>query len=273
MGGCGRELSPWQPTHKHGMAMAARWLAEVREQVQLSEGWQEYCKELVDVVLQQLAEGHVNSFTDLSASEKTLFVDRAAKAINEGSVYKTLVNRIGSTLEKQICRHLVGKIQESKPVQTRNEAFQSHIQDVRMEYLSWLSLNVAQSSNNKEILLKCESLLSSDPTFKTLSETNYAARAMRNVLSYYQNIQPCSMCLSESNYLLLVPLVQVSTAAATQNTTLSSLSTQLVEKYVTFMEWWMRQQVNQRWKWLHPDTQDRSKITLCIPRTSKCRLV
>ncbi|XP_062887053.1 uncharacterized protein LOC134336647 isoform X2 [Mobula hypostoma] len=286
MGGCGRELSPWQPTHKHGMAMAARWLAEVREQVQLSEGWQEYCKELVDVVLQQLAEGHVNSFTDLSASEKTLFVDRAAKAINEGSVYKTLVNRIGSTLEKQICRHLVGKIQESKPVQTRNEAFQSHIQDgmisllhkwpdmksklhilfnhslppdlrkltwnfylsntkVRMEYLSWLSLNVAQSSNNKEILLKCESLLSSDPTFKTLSETNYAARAMRNVLSYYQNIQPCSMCLSESNYLLLVPLVQVSTAAATQNTTLSSLSTQLVEKYVTFMEWWMRQQVNQ----------------------------
>ncbi|XP_062887055.1 uncharacterized protein LOC134336647 isoform X4 [Mobula hypostoma] len=136
MGGCGRELSPWQPTHKHGMAMAARWLAEVREQVQLSEGWQEYCKELVDVVLQQLAEGHVNSFTDLSASEKTLFVDRAAKAINEGSVYKTLVNRIGSTLEKQICRHLVGKIQESKPVQTRNEAFQSHIQDVSK--IDWL---------------------------------------------------------------------------------------------------------------------------------------
>ncbi|XP_072909176.1 uncharacterized protein [Hemitrygon akajei] len=268
------------------MAMAARWLAEVREQVQFSEGWQEYCKELVDVVLQQLAEGHVNFFTDLSTSEKTLLVDRAAKVINEGSIYKALVSRISSTLEEQIFRHLVGKIQESKPVQTRNEAFQSHIQDgvisllhkwpdmksklrilfnhslppdlrkltwnlylsntkVRMEYLSWLSLNVVKSSNNKEILLKCESLLSSDPTFKTLSETNYAAWAMRNVLSYYQNIQPPSMCLSESNYLLLVPLVQVSIAAATQNTTLSSLSTQLVEEYVTFMEWWMRQQVNQ----------------------------
>ncbi|XP_051891409.1 uncharacterized protein LOC127581248 [Pristis pectinata] len=281
-----RILTMATDSRKHRTAMAARWLAEVREQVQLGEGWQEYCKELFDVVLQQLAEGHIDFFTDLSASEKTLFVDRAAKAINGGNVYRALVNRINSALEEQIGRHLIGKIQESKPMKTRSEAFQSHIEDgvmyllqkwpdmksklrilfnhslppdlrkftwnlylsntkVRTEYLSWLSLNVAESSSDKEIYLKCETLLYSEPTLRTLGETNYAAKAMKNVLSYYQKIQPSSSCLSETNYLLLVPLVQVSIAAATQNTTLSLLSTQLVEAYVTFMEWWMKQQVNQ----------------------------
>ncbi|XP_032901482.1 uncharacterized protein LOC116988735 isoform X2 [Amblyraja radiata] len=257
--------------------MAASWLAEV---------WQEYSKELFDVVLQQLAEGHVDFFTDLSTSEKALFVDRAAKAVNGGSIYRALVSRINSALEEQFGKRLSYKMHESKSMRTRTEAFGSRIQDgvvsllqkwpdmksklhilfnhslppdlrkltwnlylsntkVRMEYLSWLSLNLAQSNTDKAIFLKCESLLSSEPTFKTLSETKYAAKIMSNVLSYYQRIQHSSDYLSEANYLLLVPLVQVSLAATTLSALLNVPSTQLVEEYVTFMEWWKRELVNQ----------------------------
>ncbi|GCC39967.1 hypothetical protein chiPu_0023743 [Chiloscyllium punctatum] len=66
--------------------MAREWLAAAKEQVRLSEGWQEFSQELFDVVLQQLAESHVASFTDLSTSEKTLFVERAARTVNGGKI-------------------------------------------------------------------------------------------------------------------------------------------------------------------------------------------
>lgn len=72
-----------------------------------------------------------------------------------------------------------------------------------------------------------------------------AAKIMSNVLSYYQRIQHSSDYLSEANYLLLVPLVQVSLAATTPSALLNVPSTQLVEEYVTFMEWWKRELVNQ----------------------------
>ncbi|XP_078080693.1 uncharacterized protein LOC144501160 isoform X2 [Mustelus asterias] len=253
--------------------MAGGWLEAARQQVRLSEDWQEFCREVFDVVLQQLAENHVDSFTDLSASEKALLVERAANIIHTANAHRVLMNRINSSLEEQIGYHLTGKT-----LQTQSEPLLSHVQDgvvtllqkwpdmksklhvlfnhplppdlrkiawslylsnkkARLEYISSLSRSLPQSSNNMEILLKCESLLSSQPSFKTLSESKYAAKAMRNVLSYYQKIQPSNSCLSDTNYLLLVPLVQVSIATATQNTTLSLLSTVLVEQYLTFMDW------------------------------------
>uniref|UniRef100_UPI00398EABE9 uncharacterized protein isoform X2 n=1 Tax=Pristiophorus japonicus TaxID=55135 RepID=UPI00398EABE9 len=268
--------------------MAGGWLAAAGQQVRLSEDWQEFSRELFDVVLQQLAESHVDFFTDLSASEKALIVERAAKAMDGGNAYRALMRRINSSLEEQIGSHLTGKIQESGTLQTKSETVLNHIQDgavtllqkwpdmksklhilfnhtlppdlrkltwslylsntkARMEYLSRLSGSLAQSSNIMEISLKCESLLSSEATFKTLSESKYAAKAMRNVLSYYQKIQLSNSCLSDTNYLLLVPLVQVSLAPATQNTTLSLLSILLVEEYLTFMErwpWFTRLQAN-----------------------------
>ncbi|XP_067866945.1 uncharacterized protein [Heterodontus francisci] len=254
--------------------MARVWLAAAREQLKLNQDWQEFSRELFDVILLQLAESHVDLFIDLSASEKALFVERAAKTIVGGNTHRALMSQINSSLEEQIGNHLSGKT-----LQTKSETVLSHIKDgvvtllqkwpdmksklhllfnhtfppdlrkftwslylsntkVRMEYLSSLSGSPAQSSNNMEISLKCESLLSSEPTFKTLSESKYAAKAMSNVLSYYQKIQPSNNCLSDTNYLLLVPLVQVSITTATQSTTLSLLNTILVEEYLTFMEWW-----------------------------------
>ncbi|XP_067824062.1 uncharacterized protein [Heptranchias perlo] len=259
--------------------MAGRWLLAAREQVRLSEDWREFSRELFDVVLQQLAESHVDFFTDLSVAEKAVFVERAAKTIDGGNTYRALMSQINSSLEEQIGSQLTGKIQESETLQTKSETVLSHIQDgavtllqkwpdmksklhilfnhilppdlrkltwslclsntkARMEYLSSLSGSLAQSSNNMEISLKCESLLSSEPTFKTLSASKHATKAMRNVLSYYQKIQTSKRGLSETNYLLLVPLVQVSIATEAQNTTLSLLSTLLVEEYLTFMESW-----------------------------------
>ncbi|XP_078278277.1 uncharacterized protein LOC144606241 isoform X2 [Rhinoraja longicauda] len=223
--------------------MAASWLAEVREQVHLSQVWQEYSKELFDVMLQQLAEGHVDFFTDLSTSEKALFVDQAAKAINGGSTYRALVSRINSALEEQFGRQLIYKMHESKSMQARTEAYGSHIQDGVVSLLQkWPDMK------SKLHILFNHSL---PPDLRKLTwnlyltNTKDAAKVMSNVLSYYQKIQHSSDYLSEANYLLLVPLVQVSLAATTPSTSLNVLSTQLVEEYVTFMEWWMREQVHQ----------------------------
>ncbi|XP_072326152.1 uncharacterized protein [Scyliorhinus torazame] len=232
--------------------MAGGWLEAARREVHLSEDWQEFSRELFDVVLQQLAENHVEFFTDLSASEKALLVERAAKTIDRGNAHRVLMNRINSSLEQQIGNHLT-----SKTLQIQNEPVFSHVQDgvvtllhkwpdmksklhvlfnhvlppdlrtftwrlylsntkARLEYLSSLSQSLPQSSNNMEIFLKCESLLASQPTFKTLRDSKY------------------------TNYLLLVPLVQVSIATTPRNTTLSLLSTLLVEEYLTLMEWWER---------------------------------
>ncbi|XP_072446257.1 uncharacterized protein [Chiloscyllium punctatum] len=262
--------------------MAREWLAAAKEQVRLSEGWQEFSQELFDVVLQQLAESHVASFTDLSTSEKTLFVERAARTVNGGSAHRVLTNQINTSLEEHVANHFTGKTLQNEtvlslvqdgvvtllqkwpgmksklcvlfnhtlPPELRKLTWHLFLSNTkaRMEYLFSLSGNLVQSSNDMEISLKCESLLSSQPIFKTLSESKYAAKAMSKVLSYYQKIQPSNSCLSDINYLLLIPLVQVSITNTSQSTTLSMLSTLLVEEYLTLMKLWpcrLRVQANQ----------------------------
>jgi len=48
------------------------------------QDWDLFVEELYDAVQQQLKESHVQAFTDLTAPERQLFMERAAKAIHGG---------------------------------------------------------------------------------------------------------------------------------------------------------------------------------------------
>ncbi|MEE6468469.1 hypothetical protein FKM82_008291 [Ascaphus truei] len=106
----------------------------------------------------------------------------------------------------------------------------------RMEYLTQVSMNKARSVLDREISLHCQALLSKEQTFQHLKDNQISVRTMRNVLSYYHTLQHIQGSLPEAAYLLLVPLVHVVIDTCTPSTLLDSVSTLLVEEYITFMD-------------------------------------
>nr|XP_033777322.1 uncharacterized protein LOC117348864 [Geotrypetes seraphini] len=106
----------------------------------------------------------------------------------------------------------------------------------RMEYLSHVSMNKATSALDRDISLQCLSVLSSERTFQHLQDNKLAFRAMRNVLSYYHKLRSLPASLCRTDYFLLVPLLQAVIDMSTPSTSVDSVSTLLVEEYITFME-------------------------------------
>ncbi|XP_041096744.1 uncharacterized protein LOC121308425 isoform X2 [Polyodon spathula] len=253
------------------------WIINARKNVEHSQQWKCFTAEVFDAVQQQLVESHVNFFTDLSEAEKTLFLERAAKAIRRGNAYKEVVLQISSCLEDQLSSCVAIEMQESGSVSTKSDRFQSHVRDgmvnllqkwpdmkyklhalfnhplpseirkvawrlflsntkARMEYLTRVSTNKAKFSVDLEISMKCDTLLSTEPTFKHLRDSKIAARAMKNVLTYYHRIQRLKNSLPDTEYSLLVPLVQAAIAGTAHSTSVATVTTLLVEEYITLME-------------------------------------
>nr|XP_008167190.1 uncharacterized protein LOC101953243 isoform X1 [Chrysemys picta bellii] len=105
----------------------------------------------------------------------------------------------------------------------------------RMEYLSQVAMNKAKSPKDREIFLRSQALLSTEPTFQHLKNNKVAARALRNILSYYHKLQGTAMNLPDTDYFLLVPLLQVVLDAAAPSLSLDSISAVLAEEFITFM--------------------------------------
>ncbi|KAK6473395.1 hypothetical protein HHUSO_G26801 [Huso huso] len=253
------------------------WIINARKNIEHSQQWKGFTAELFDAVQQQLVESHVNFFTDLSEAEKTLFLERAAKAIHSGNAYKEVVLQISSCLEDQLSSCVAIEMQESGSVSTKSDRFQSHVRDgmvnllqkwpdmkyklhalfnhplsseirkvawrlflsntkARMEYLTRVSTNKAKFSIDLDISMKCDILLSTEPTFKHLRDSKIAARAMKNVLTYYHRIQHLKNSLPDTESSLLVPLLQAAIAGTAHSTSVATVTTLLVEEYITLME-------------------------------------
>ncbi|KAI8749371.1 hypothetical protein BgiBS90_032801, partial [Biomphalaria glabrata] len=58
-----------------------KWLLNSKEEITKSKEWNSFVHELHEAIQQQLTESHVQYFTDLSEAEKTLFMQRATKAL------------------------------------------------------------------------------------------------------------------------------------------------------------------------------------------------
>lgn len=49
--------------------------------------WMNFTKELYDAIEQQVKESRVDNFTDLTQTERSLFMDRACKALENSTKY------------------------------------------------------------------------------------------------------------------------------------------------------------------------------------------
>lgn len=78
------------------------WLLLSKEDIIKSSEWKDLTSDLFDAVQQQLMENHVSYFSDLTDSEKIMFLDRAAKLVRDGSTYKNLVERVSGVLDRNL---------------------------------------------------------------------------------------------------------------------------------------------------------------------------
>lgn len=78
------------------------WLLVSKEDIIKSSEWKELTSELFDAVQQQLTESHVSYFSDLTDSEKIMFLDRAAKLVRDGSSYQNLVGKVSGVLDRNL---------------------------------------------------------------------------------------------------------------------------------------------------------------------------
>ncbi|XP_075706985.1 uncharacterized protein LOC142741499 [Rhinoderma darwinii] len=222
-----------------------------------------------------MTENNINFFNDLSETEKIFVLEKAAKALKSGAIYNELSVRISSSLEENILSYVVQEQQDGNIQGSQSDVVASHIQDgvinilenrpnmkvklhsllnhpipvtlrtlawklqlsntkARMEYLTHVSMNKARSVLDREIALHCETLLSTEQTFQNLKDNKGIARCMRNVMSYFHKHARTS--LLDEDYILLVPLAQTVFTTSKPSTSLDSLSTLLVEEYITFMD-------------------------------------
>ncbi|XP_063811910.1 uncharacterized protein LOC135049882 isoform X2 [Pseudophryne corroboree] len=251
------------------------WLEKTRQQIQNLQEWREFSDKLCDAVQQQMNESSIKFFNDLSETEKVFVLEKAAKALHSGTIYNQLTSSISSCLEQNIHSYVAQKQQDGNILRDQSDMVASHIQDgvinilenrpsmkvklraifnhpiplvlrtltwklqlsnikVRMEYLTQVSRNKVRSVLDREIGLHCEALLTKEQTLQHLKDNKSVGRCMRNVMSYYHKQSKVS--LFEEDYLLLVPLVQSVYDASKPSTSLESMSTLLVEEYITFMD-------------------------------------
>ncbi|XP_066455597.1 uncharacterized protein [Eleutherodactylus coqui] len=256
-------------------AASLLWLEQTRLQIQNLQEWKEFTVRLYEAVQQQMTENNINFFNDLSETEKIFVLDKAAKALKSGATYNELSARISASLQENILCNVAQEQQDGNILSSRSDVVASHIQDgvinilenrpsmkvklhallnqpipltlrtlvwklqlsntkARMEYLTRVSMNKARSVLDREIALYCEVLLSKEQTFQNLKDKKGIARCMRNVMSYLH--KRAKISLLDKDYLLLVPLAQTVFATSKPSTSLDSLSTLLVEEYITFID-------------------------------------
>ncbi|XP_075053931.1 uncharacterized protein LOC142139967 [Mixophyes fleayi] len=251
------------------------WLEKTRLQIQNLQEWKEFTGKLYDAVQQQMTESNVKFFNDLSETEKIFVLEKAAKALHSGAIYNQLASSISSCLEENIHGYVAQQQQDGNILRSQSDFLASHIQDgvinilekrpsmkvklhalfnnsipvglrtitwklqlsnmkVRTEYVIQVSRNKARSIAEREIALHCETLLTKEQTLQHLKDNKSIVRCMRNVMSYYH--RQSKVNLLEEDYLLLVPLIQTVYDTSKPSTSLESMSTLLVEEYITLMD-------------------------------------
>ncbi|CAI5794730.1 Hypothetical predicted protein [Podarcis lilfordi] len=103
----------------------------------------------------------------------------------------------------------------------------------RLGYLSHLAANRATSQKDREISLRCQALLDSEPMFQSLKNHKVATQCLRNVLSYYHKLQGTSTPLRDQDYFLPVPLLQVILDLGSSTSSVESVSALLVEEFMS----------------------------------------
>lgn len=99
------------------------WLLLSKEDIVKSSEWNDLTSELFDAVQQQLTESHVSYFSDLTDSEKIMFLDRAAKLVCDGSSYQKLVGVVSGVLDRNLNEEVTQTLIDPSNTHTKAELF------------------------------------------------------------------------------------------------------------------------------------------------------
>ena len=98
------------------------WLKVCKEDLSKTDEWKALTSELYDAVKQQLMESHVSYFTELTDSEKILFLDRAAKLVQDGSAHRNFVQRVSGVVDFNLNEDVVSqKLMDPANTRTKTE--------------------------------------------------------------------------------------------------------------------------------------------------------
>lgn len=97
------------------------WLLLSKDDIIKSSEWNDLTSDLFDAVQQQLTESHVSYFSDLTDSEKIMFLDRAAKLVRDGSSYKKLVAMVSGVLDRNLNEDVTQTIIDPKNTHTKTQ--------------------------------------------------------------------------------------------------------------------------------------------------------
>ncbi|XP_077995375.1 uncharacterized protein LOC144448905 isoform X2 [Glandiceps talaboti] len=106
-----------------------KWLLDCKAQITDSPEWGALTRELFDAIQQQLTESKVTYFTDLSEAEKTLFMQRAAKAIQHGKSFTNLQVNVSHSLDQHLNNQVAKELLEDFPVITKSDLVLGHARD------------------------------------------------------------------------------------------------------------------------------------------------
>ena len=99
------------------------WLLLSKEDIVKSSEWNDLTSELFDAVQQQLTESHVSYFSDLTDSEKIMFLDRAGKLVRDSSSYQKLVGVVSGVLDRNLNEDVTQTLIDPSNTHTKAELF------------------------------------------------------------------------------------------------------------------------------------------------------
>lgn len=102
-------------------AKLSPWLTQAKEDLSQTTEWKDLTSELFEAVQQQLTENHVSYFSDLSESEKILFLDRAAKLVKGSSRHNNLVATASAKLDQHLNEIIMDKLMDPLNSKTKTE--------------------------------------------------------------------------------------------------------------------------------------------------------
>ncbi|PFX32934.1 uncharacterized protein LOC111344453 [Stylophora pistillata] len=97
------------------------WLQLSKDDITRSIEWKDLTSELFDAVQHQLTENHVSYFSDLTDSEKVMFLDRAAKLVRDSSSYQKLMATVSGILDRNLNEEVTQTIIDASNTRTKAE--------------------------------------------------------------------------------------------------------------------------------------------------------
>ncbi|XP_033627019.1 uncharacterized protein LOC117289929 isoform X2 [Asterias rubens] len=112
-----------------GGAAYPKWLLDSKSELTRTDEWKVLTEELYQAIQQQLTESRVSRFTELSDAEKQLFLERAAKAIQEGETLQNFKQLASKSLDQHLSSHANQQLLTSAPTGSKSELILDHARE------------------------------------------------------------------------------------------------------------------------------------------------